>query len=89
MKELDTAKTALIVGTFVGLMHLVWALMVAFGFAQAWMDFVLSLHFVNNPYTVASFDVTKALMLVVVTFAVGYLGGWIFAYLWNMLLKKK
>lgn len=89
VKELDTSKTALIFGTFAGFMHLVWSLVVALGFAQVWLDFILSLHFLNNPYTVANFDLTKALTLVLVTFVVGYVVGWVFAYIWNMLLKKK
>lgn len=72
-----------------GLMHLLWSLVVAFGFAQGLMDFIFSIHFLNNPYIVNSFDVTLAAILVVVTFIVGYAGGWIFAYMWNMLLKGK
>lgn len=89
MKELDVNKTALVVGSFMGLMHLLWALVVLLGFAQTWLDFIFSLHFLNNPYTVTGFDLMRALMLVLVTFIVGYAGGFIFAYVWNMLLKKK
>ncbi len=89
MKELDTNKTALIVGSFAGFMHLVWSAVVMLGFAQTWLDFILSLHFLNNPYTVNSFDITKAVMLVLVTFVVGYVVGWVFAYIWNILLKGK
>ena len=88
MKELDTGKTALIVGSFAGLMHLVWSAVVALGFGQVWLDFILNLHFLNNPFTVSTFDVTRAVLLVVVTFAVGYAVGWVFATIWNKLLKK-
>lgn len=89
MKELDVNKTALTVGSFMGLMHLLWSVVVALGFAQGLMDFVFSLHFLNNPYTVNNFDVTLAAMLVVMTFVVGFLGGWIFARMWNMMMKRK
>ncbi len=89
MKELDSNKTALIVGSFAGLVHLLWAVVVMLGFAQGWLDFIFSLHFLNNPYTVNSFEVTRAVMLVVVTFVCGYIGGWVFAWLWNSLLKAK
>ena len=89
MKELNTDKIALIVGTFVGLIHFVWVMMIASGYGQVWLNFIFYLHFLNNPYTVVSFDLVRAVMLVVVTFTVGYISGWVFAYIWNRLHKDK
>lgn len=88
MKELNNNTTGLAVGGVVAVWHLVWSLLVALGLAQAWVDWALDLHFLNNPYIVGSFDPTKAVVLIVVTFVVGYLFGWVFAYLWNWLWKK-
>lgn len=89
MKELDKNTTGLILGTFAGLVHLLWAVIVGFGFGQVLLDFIYSMHFLNNPFSVSSFDVVRAVMLVVVTFVVGYVGGWVFAAVWNTLLEKK
>lgn len=87
MKDLDPNKTGLALGALIALWHFVWGLFVAFGFAQWILDFVYSIHFLNNPFTVSSFDVVKWVTLVAVTFVVGYIFGFVFANLWNKLYK--
>lgn len=87
--KLDQSKTALILGVFVGLMHAVWSVLIALGLAQMWMDWIFSLHFLNNPFNVLSFNLITAITLTVVTFIVGYIMGWVFAYIWNQLISKK
>ncbi len=89
MKELDKYKVGLIVGLFLGLVHLLWAVLVAVGMAQPLLDFVYGIHFLNNPFTVATFNLMTAAILVVVTFVVGYVGGWVFSALWGWAIKKK
>ncbi len=88
MGKLDQNKVALATGGFLGLFHALWSLLVAVGFAQPLLDFVYSLHFLNNPFSVASFDLGRALLLVVMTFVVGYAIGWVFTMIWNMVVKK-
>ena len=88
MKRLQPPSVGLVVGLSLGLLHLVWSLLVMVGWAQGIMDFILSLHFLSNPYVMQTFDVTKALMLVFITFIVGYVVGWVFTVIWNMMLKK-
>lgn len=86
--KLDPQKTGLVLGSLAALMHLLWSLMVAMGLAQWWMDWVLSLHFLNNPYTVKPFDIVTAMILVVVTGIVGFAVGWVFSTIWNYWQKK-
>lgn len=76
-------KIGLIFGSFLGLLHAVWGLLIAFGLAQPLLDFVYNLHSLNNPYFVTPFDFMKTLGLIIVTFLVGYVFGYIFATLWN------
>ena len=85
MKE---SRSALIVGIFAALIHLVWSVLVMVGLAKPYLDFILGLHFLNNPYTVSAFNITKAAMLVAITFVLGYLMGWVFAIIWNRLHKR-
>lgn len=80
-------KAGLALGGLIGLAHLVWGLLVAFGMAQAWMDWIYSLHFLNNPFTVQSFNATLWLTLIVVTAVVGYIFGYVFAMIWNKVNK--
>lgn len=86
--KLHEHTVGIIVGAFVGLMHLVWSTIVALGFAQGLIDWIFGLHFLENPYVVSSFDMTKAATLVIVTSLVGYFMGWVFATIWNMVAKK-
>jgi hypothetical protein len=88
MKHLCKNSLGLVVGTIFGVIHLLWAVAVAAKIAKPMMDWVLSMHFVNFPYVIAEFELAKAAMLVVMTFVVGYVVGWLFAAVWNLYCKK-
>ncbi len=88
MKKLSEHQVGLTFGAFFGLAHAVWALVVYLGFAQTWLDFVLGLHFLENPFVVSAFDMQKAVMLVAVTAGVGYVTGLVFAKVWNLVMTK-
>jgi len=88
MKKLSEYQTGLVLGAFFGLAHAVWAFVVYLGFAQTWLDFVLDLHFLENPFIVSAFDMQKAVMLVAVTAIVGYVAGFVFANVWNLVMTK-
>lgn len=86
--KLHTQKVALAVGIFVGGWHVVWSLLIMFGLAQPLLDFVFWMHMLTVPYHVTGFTLTQSITLIVVTFFMGYVGGWIFAGVWNYLHKK-
>lgn len=89
MKEpLSTHKTGLILGGFFGFMHLCWGFLVALGLAQPLMDFIYSIHFMNNPFIISGFSIITLLLLVIVTGVIGYIFGYVFAYIWNLIHKK-
>lgn len=85
--KLQEKQVALVVGSFVAAWHVVWALLIVLGWAQGWIDFIFGLHMVNNPPVVAPFNLGTAVTLIIITFIVGYIGGWVFAMLWNRLHK--
>lgn len=85
--KLDANKVGLVLGLMVGGAHLLWAVLVAIGWGQPLLNFIFWLHLLSNPYQVAPFDITAATLLVIITFAVGYIVGWIFATLWNKIYK--
>lgn len=85
--KLNPSKTGLALGFMIGGAHLVWSILIAVGLAQGLLDFIFSLHMVANPYQVSDFDITKAVMLIAVTFAVGYGVGYVFANIWNKVHK--
>lgn len=85
--HINPNRAGLILGVFLGLFHLLWAVLVATGIAQPMMDLIFKLHFLNNPFTLTEFDALLALGLVVLTFVVGYILGLVLALLWNSLHK--
>lgn len=78
----------LILGLFLGGFHLLWSIMVALGWAQPLLNWIYSIHFLNNPFTVGAFDVVTALILVGFTFVVGYVVGFILTMLWEKMHGK-
>ena len=83
MNKLHPHKTGLALGSFFGLVHIVWALTVSMGFAASYLSFIFGLHFLSMPFEVQAFSWGKALMLIIVASVMGYILGQIFAFLWN------
>lgn len=85
MNHLNPTKTGLAVGKLVGGVHLVWAVLVALGWAQALINFSQWAHMVSMPVVVQTFDISAAVTVVIVAALIGYVLGNIFAKIWNWL----
>lgn len=85
MKTLNPNKTGLVFGTLLGAWHVVWVVFVALGWAQAIVDFVFWMHMIKPVYVIGPFNFWIALILIAVTGAIGYFGGFVLATLWNWL----
>src|SRR5690348_1128999 len=88
MQTLNANKTGLLFGTFLGASHAIWASLVALGWAQAIVDFVFWMHMIKPIYVIAPFNLWIALILIAVTGAIGYVGGFVLAALWNWLHRE-
>ncbi|HET9459153.1 MAG TPA: hypothetical protein VFO51_04150 [Sphingomicrobium sp.] len=89
MRYVNPAKAAISVGSVLGLWHLTWVTIVALGWAQPVMDFILRLHFIELDYTLAPFALGTAALLVAITFSIGAVFGLVFALIWNWLAAEK
>ncbi|OGG68791.1 hypothetical protein A3H77_00150 [Candidatus Kaiserbacteria bacterium RIFCSPLOWO2_02_FULL_56_11] len=85
--NLKPHKVGITLGAFVGLIHVVWSVIVALGWGQGLVDFIVKIHMVEVTHTVLPFDIWSAIMLVIVTAAVGYVFGHVFALVWNRLAR--
>ena len=85
--KINKNKTGLTFGFLISSMHLFWSILVLLGVAQALVNFILALHMISMPVTIMPFSLVNALGLIVVTFVVGYVFGWLMAFFWNKCFK--
>ncbi len=81
-------ETGLAVGAMVALVHAVWAVLVWLNVAQPFLDWIFTIHSLANPNFVLPFNLATSLTLVGTTFVIGYGFGWVFANIWNRVVKK-
>jgi len=87
--QISQFRLGLAVGLVLAFCHAFWAASVALGWAQTILDFIFWAHFINPPYQVVAFDLSRALVLVGLTFAVGLMLGAMGAALWNRLASDR
>lgn len=68
-----------------GLIHAAWAILLATGWAQAYIDFIFKLHFIKLDLRIEPFHIGTALLLVSITASIGYVLGWTFGMIWKKL----
>jgi len=85
--QIDKNKTGLTFGFLIGSFHLAWSVLVALGFAQILINFILKVHMISMPITILPFNIVHAITLIIVTFVVGYVFGWLMAFFWNKCFK--
>lgn len=83
MMQLNRHRAGLAVGGLFGVLHLLWSQMVAFGWAQSFVDFVYRIHRIAPTPVVEPFRVDLAVALIVTTAVIGYVIGAGFAAMWN------
>jgi hypothetical protein len=81
-------RIALVVATFIATLHALWAIVVALGVGQTFLDWIFPLHFIDSIYTVMSFNLVTALMLVVMSFIGSYIATLLFLWIWKMIKVK-
>ncbi len=91
MAKLNKNHIGLTVGIFFAIIHAVWALIIAItpSSVQKFLDLIFPMHFLNNVYSVTSFNISYAVLLIIFAFVGGYICGWVFAAISNWFAKKK
>jgi hypothetical protein len=88
MTYLGPYKSGLVLGSLVGGWHLVWAVIVAAGWGHPLIDFIFWMHFLKPVFVVEPFAIGRAIVLILVTAAIGYLIGHVGAVVWNRLQTR-
>jgi hypothetical protein len=83
MTTISPIKAGLVLGAVIGLWHLTWSLLVAFGWAQRLIDLIFWMHFIEPIYVIEAFNPITAIILIAVTSAIGFVIGIVFGAVWN------
>lgn len=86
---ISKTKLGVVIGSAMGLWHLSWALLVAFGIAQWLIDWTFRLHFIEPVWVITAFRPALAIALIVVTSVLGFVTGWVAAGIWNWLQVER
>jgi len=86
--EINKNKIGLTFGFLTCFFHLMWSILVLFGIGQVFLDFIFNIHMLRVPIVVMPFNLIKSLTLIIVTFLVGYVFGWLMAFFWNKCFKN-
>jgi thiamine transporter ThiT len=89
MHKINGFKLGVAIGAVFGLSHLIWATLVAVGWAQAVLDFALRAHFIGPAPKIELFAIGTAATLVVVTSAAGFVIGVLLGAIWNWLHRSQ
>ena len=89
MTHLNPSKVGLALGAMFAVLHAVWSAAVALvpGPLQKFLDWVFALHHLKPMYSLLPFNLMNAVILVILTFVVGYVVGFVFATIWNKVAK--
>lgn len=87
---LDKNKTGLVVGLFLAAIHLIWSLgvLAVRDPMQNFLDWIFAIHALQPIWVITSFSFMNMIWLLIVTFVIGYILGWIFAIIANYIHKK-
>ena len=78
----------LVFGVVGAVWHLFWSFLVWAGWAQAFIDFIFTLHFIAPPYKIAAFDFITAALLIAVVFVLWFVLGLVAAAAWNIFHRQ-
>lgn len=87
--QLCKNRCGLMFGVLLSACHLLWLILVLAGVAQIVLDWMLKMHLVTLTYSILDFNYLNALMLLVMTFVCGYVGGFVLAAILNWAKKSK
>lgn len=84
-------KAGLILGLFFALIHIIWSVFVAImpGAIESLLNKIFVYHHIGLPFTILTpFVLTNAILLIIYALIWGYILGFLFAWVFNMLHKS-
>lgn len=87
---LNKNKTGLVLGYLFAIVHLIWVVLVAIipNALQNCVDWIFSIHGIEPVWIITEVTLVNAVLLIITTFVSGYIMGWVFAAINNLVHKK-
>lgn len=85
---LNPKHTALTLGAFSTIIHLIWFVLVAMGAGKGIMEWFHARHFFDVSFQILPFDIFTAIYSLVTAFVITAMAGWLFAVIWNYVARK-
>lgn len=79
----NTHKAGLVGAVMLGGLHLVWSILILFGWAQPLLNFSLWAHMIRVDIILGPFDAISAATVTVIATCLGYAIGYIISTVWN------
>lgn len=85
---LNPKQTALTLGVFSTIVHLIWFAVVAIGAGKGTMEWFHARHFFDVSFQILPFNIFTAIYSLVMAFVITAIVGWLFAVIWNYVATK-
>jgi hypothetical protein len=91
MTNLSKNHTGFAVAKIFALAHLIWAILIATmpGTMQSCINWIFRIHGIEPVWKIIPITWIDGILLVIITFIMGYIIGWVFAAIWNRTAKYK
>jgi hypothetical protein len=86
--EINKNQLGLTLGILFTIMHILWIIVVLIGWGKSIADWLHSVHFFGDAHTIIPVSLGVSLIGIIAAFISGYVTGWVFAAIWNLVGEK-
>ena len=86
--EINKNQLGLTLGIVFTILHALWVIIVWVGLGKSVVDWMHSIHFLSDVHTITAVSLGTAVIGIIVAFVSGYVLGWVFAAIWNLVGEK-
>jgi hypothetical protein len=86
--EINKNRLGLTLGILFTIMHVLWVILVWAGLGKSLADWVHAIHFLGDMNVITNVRLGMIVIGIITAFVSGYILGWVFAAIWNLVGEK-